>query len=301
MIFTSRILLVRPARFGYNPQTAGSNAFQKSPDLPGGEISRRAMSEFEGVAEGIRRLGISVTVGEDSKEPYTPDAVFPNNWFSTHPDKTLVLYPMEAEARRRERDPALIEKIFRACGIERTLDLTSYEAEGKFLEGTGSLVLDHASRTAYACLSSRTDAGLVKEWAEEMKFEAVTFNAYGPDGTPVYHTNVLMCLGAGFAVFCAAAVSDATERERLRERLSSGGREVIEISPEQMSEFAGNMLQLQDLNGEKILVMSERARESLDPDQLQLILSRTRIASFPIPTIEHCGGGSIRCMIAELF
>lgn len=301
MVFASKIFLVRPAQFGYNPQTAASNSFQKLPEYSRDESSRMALAEFDAFAAGISGLGIQVVVGEDRAQPHTPDAVFPNNWFSTHPDGTLVLYPMEAEARRKERDPLLIQKISSASAVRRTIDLSSHENEGRFLEGTGSLVLDHVAKTAYACISSRTHPGLVSEWASATGYRPVAFRAYGSDGTPVYHTNVLMCLGAGFAVLCAESITDPAERGKVIGELEAGGREVIRISQEQMAEFAGNMIQLENVKGERILVMSERARESLDREQLEAIIARTKIASFSIPTIEDCGGGSVRCMIAELF
>jgi len=301
MVFASKIFLVRPSGFGYNPETAATNAFQRpSPDDPGA-VSFRALEEFDLLAEGLLAKGIEVIVSEDSRRLETPDSVFPNNWFSTHPDGTLVLYPMEAAARRRERLSRHLAVIRDAAATSGVIDLTIYEGEGRFLEGTGSLVLDNEARVAYACLSSRTDEVLVRQWAGLMGYSAEIFRAYGPDGTPVYHTNVVMCVGDGFAVVCAEAITDAAERDSVKRSLSEAGKEVIEILSAQMSAFAGNAIQLQDRDGGKLLVMSETARSSLDDAQIGAIAAHTAIASFAIPTIEACGGGSVRCMIAEIF
>lgn len=301
MVFASKIFLIRPSRFGFNPQTSESNAFQKPPEVPAEAVSRLAVEEFDRAAEGLASLGIEVIVARDPVEPFTPDAVFPNNWFSTHPDRTLVLYPMEAEARRLERDPVHIELIKRESGIERTVDLTGYEKQGKFLEGTGSLVIDEESKRAYACLSSRTHRDLVEVWARETGYRPVIFRAFGAEGHPVYHTNVLMCVGNGFAVLCSESITNRYEREEVVSSLKAGGKEVIEISLGQMENFAGNMIQLEDRTGSEVLIMSDRARAALSGQQLEEIGKHTRTASFAIPLIERCGGGSIRCMIAELF
>ncbi|HUF04836.1 MAG TPA: arginine deiminase-related protein [Aridibacter sp.] len=301
MPFASKIFLVRPARFGFNPETAGSNAFQERTDLAPEDVSKRAREEFDGFAEELRSLGIETVIAKDPPEPHTPDAVFPNNWFSTHPDGTLVLYPMEAAARRLERVPSHVEIVREACGTETLIDLTSHEAEGRFLEGTGSLVIDHDTRTAYACISSRTDPDLARKWAEDTGHSLILFHAYGSDGKPVYHTNVLMCVGKGFAVLCGEAITDEEELGAVTNALESSGRELITITQGQMEEFAGNLLQLENASGEPVLVMSSRARAALTDDQLSAIERHTKIADLPIPMIEQCGGGSVRCMIAELF
>lgn len=301
MFFASEVFLVRPAGFGFNPQTAGSNAFQERADLDEAEISERARKEFDSFAANLSSLGIDTVVVDDPSEPRTPDAVFPNNWFSTHPGGILVLYPMEAPARRLERVPSHVEVIREACGIETLIDLTSYEAEGRFLEGTGSLVIDHDTRTAYACVSSRTDPDLARKWAEMTGHSLVLFHAYGRGGRPVYHTNVLMCLGRGFAVLCAEAIPDDEGLGAVKDTIEGSGRELIAITLAQMEEFAGNLLQLETTDGEPLLVMSGRARAALTDEQMTRIVGHTAIADIPIPTIEQCGGGSVRCMIAELF
>jgi hypothetical protein len=301
MSFTSKVFLVRPSSFGYDPQTAASNAFQKPSSEEPDVVSARALEEFERVAEGLAGNEIEVVVADDSPQLSTPDAVFPNNWFSTHPEGTLVVYPMEATVRRRERLARHLELIREAARTSRVIDLTEYEGEGRFLEGTGSLVLDNESQIAYACLSSRTDEVLVRQWASLMDFSPVVFRAFGPDGTAVYHTNVMMCIGDGFAIVCADAIGDAAERGLVLGSLKGSGLEVIEISAEQMSRFAGNAIQLRNRSGRNLLVMSESARGCLNDGQLAAIASRSSLVSFAIPTIEACGGGSVRCMIAEIF
>ncbi|MCO6511764.1 MAG: hypothetical protein J5I65_13320 [Aridibacter famidurans] len=301
MFFASKVFLVRPSRFGFNPDTAGSNAFQSRSELPAEEVSERAQEEFDRFAERLRELGIETVVAEDPSEPHTPDSVFPNNWFSTHPDGTLVLYPMEAPARRLERAPSHVEVIREACGSQTLIDLTSYEAEACFLEGTGSLVIDHETRTAYACVSSRTDPDLARKWAETTGHGLVLFRASGGDGMPVYHTNVLMCIGQGFAVLCGEAIADDDERAAVTTALKNSGKELISISLAQMEEFAGNLLQLVTTKGEPLLAMSSRARSALTKEQLNRIGAHTAIADFEISIIEQCGGGSVRCMIGELF
>ena len=301
MPFTSKVLLVRPSRFGYNPETVGSNAFQRPPLSDGDDVSKKALEEFDRVADGLANAGVDVVTVADSPEPYTPDAVFPNNWFSTHPDGTLCLYPMEAEARKHERVPAHIEVIKARCGTERIIDLSHYEKSGRSLEGTGSLVIDHSRRLAYACVSSRTDPGLVSEWAELTGHSTMVFKGLGPDGRPLYHTNVMMSLGIGFAVVCLSAVPDKGERRRLTDSFEDGGRRVLEIDEEQMAGYAGNIIQLVTSGGEPLLAMSESARRSLGGELLSEIAGHTDIVSFAIPMIERCGGGSLRCMTGELF
>ncbi|QQS39806.1 MAG: amidinotransferase [Acidobacteriota bacterium] len=301
MSFASKVFLVRPSRFGFNPETAESNAFQERSEMDADEVRRRAKEEFDRFAARLAELRIETVIADDPEDPPTPDAVFPNNWFSTHPDGTLVLYPMEAPARRLERVPSHVEAIREACGTRTLIDLTSHEAEGRFLEGTGSIVIDHDTLTAFACVSSRTDPGLAREWAETTGHKLVLFKAFGAEGTPVYHTNVLLCVGRGFAVLCCEAISDRFELEAVREALESSGKELIPITLAQMEEFAGNLLQLETTGGEPLLVMSSRARRALTDDQVFGIERHTSIADFAIPTIEQCGGGSVRCMVAELF
>lgn len=301
MSFASKVFLVRSWRFGYNPQTAASNAFQAGSGLDADEVAKRALREFDAMAEGLANLGIDVVIGQDHTETHTPDAVFPNNWFSTHPDGTLFLYPMMAPARRRERDPELIELIKEAAHTRETVDLTGYEAEERYLEGTGSLVIDSDAGIVYACNSSRTDPELVEHWCGITGMTPVLFRAVGPKDLFIYHTNVLLCIAKGFAILCSDSIDGDEGRMAVVGSLEGSGKDVIEISREQMTDFAGNALQLVDSAGEPVLVMSSRARRSLESRQLARIEECTAIADFDIPTIEVCGGGSVRCMIAEIF
>jgi len=297
----SKIFLVRPAKFGFNPQTAESNAFQVEVDLNEEEIQSKALSEFDAMVEKLCDLKIDVVVFEDTKEPYTPDSVFPNNWFSTHLDGTFCLYPMEALARRFERNANAIDTIKSHISLIREFDLTYFEEEGKFLEGTGSLVLDHENKIAYASISSRTNEEVLNIWAESLGFEIVKFCAFDQNGMAIYHTNVMMCLGDEFVVICLESIADENERKLLRETFRRTRKDVVEISFEQMNSFAGNMLLLQNSWNEKILVMSDTARNSLNENQIVKLESHAEIVSFDIDIIEKSGGGSVRCMIAEIF
>lgn len=302
-LIAQKILLVRPASFGYNRLTAESNAFQnrdfESADKS--EIQSLALHEFDALADGLKNLGIEVLIHDNAPEPYTPDAVFPNNWFSTHADGTFCLYPMMAEPRRLERSADIIENLKNRFGVAKILDFTHFEREEKFLEGTGSLILDHANRIAYASISPRTNESVLDFWANATDFEIVKFHASDENGLAIYHTNVMMCLGDKFAVICLESIKDTDERRRVVEKLEKSGREIVAICFRQMNEFAGNMLLLQNAAGEKFLVMSRRAFASLDAPQIESLEKYANLAAFDIPTIENCGGGSVRCMIAEIF
>ncbi len=297
----NKILMVRPASFGYNPQTAESNAFQVEVDLSDEEIQANTLREFDSMVTQLKENGIEVLVFEDTIEPYTPDSVFPNNWFSTHSDGTLCLYPMEAEARRFERNPKIISEIKENFAVAKVLDFSHHEKENKFLEGTGSLILDHGNKIAYACISSRTNEEVLNYWAKALDFEVIKFHSFDENGKAVYHTNVMMCLGDKFAVACLESITNENEREQFVHSLHQTNREIIEISFEQMNKFAGNMLLLQNKNTENILVMSQTAFESLDKYQIKKLKSHAKLLSFDIDIIEKCGGGSVRCMIAENF
>ena len=302
-MIAKQILLVRPASFGYNPLTAESNAFQNRDyaDADKQKIQESALREFSAMAEQLKNLGIEVLICDDAPEPFTPDAVFPNNWFSAHSDGTFCLYPMMAEPRRLERSADIINDLKKRFAVSRVVDLTDFEREGKFLEGTGSLILDHENRTTYASISPRTDEQVLDFWANAMNFEVVKFDAVDENGQAIYHTNVMMCLGDKFAVICLQSIKDESERQRVIDKLEKSGKLIVEISLRQMNEFAGNMLLLQNASGEKFLVMSKRAFDSLDQTQIETIESHAKLIAFDIPTIENCGGGSVRCMIAEIF
>ncbi|MBR3744686.1 MAG: amidinotransferase [Bacteroidales bacterium] len=287
--------MVRPAAFAFNEETSESNAFQQRLD---GDVEQRAVEEFDSYASMLRSNGITVDVLQDSPKPSTPDSIFPNNCFSTHGD-TLVLYPMCAPNRRLEREKlrAALEKY----DFTRLVDLTAFESVNKFLEGTGSLVLDRENLIAYACISPRTDATLVEQWADTMGYTPVMFSASDFGGTAIYHTNVMMHIGSGYSVVCLDAVDDAAQRSMLSDTISKSGKETITISIEQMNQFAGNMLQLHNHKGEDLLVMSRSALMSLTRLQIEALEKYTRILAPEIPIIETVGGGSARCMIAEIF
>lgn len=296
-----KIFMVRPVHFGYNPQTSESNAFQVKVDLSDEEVQSNALREFDAMVEKLKSFDVDVVVMEDRENLYTPDSIFPNNWFSTHINGTLCVYPMEAKARRFERNSRMIIGIKKNINFTRTLDFTGYEEKNKFLEGTGSLVIDHEHKLAYAAISSRTHTDAVDFWSNRIMFDVVKFHSSDESGKAVYHTNVMMCLGDKFAVICLESIKDEDEKKLVTETLHRTGREIIEISFEQMNSFAGNMLLIRNAKDEKLLVMSETARKSLDSGQIKKLESYAKIVSFDIDIIEKCGGGSVRCMIAELF
>jgi hypothetical protein len=299
---TSSILMVRPASFGFNLETAASNAFQQG--LPGhspAEIQQRAMAEFDQFVAMLRDKGIRVVVVADTVAPEKPDAVFPNNWISLHRDGTVALYPMRAPSRRLERRPDIIDTLGQDFGVKKVVDFSFHEKEDRYLEGTGSLILDHENRLAYACLSPRTDGQLLQEFCDRFNYKPVGFHAYDHSGGPVYHTNVLLSIGQQFAILCTQTIRDATERATVVGTLKSTGHEVIDITMDQLRHYAGNMLEVENQAGQHFLVMSEQALKSLRPDQVQAIEKYTSILAPPIYTIEHIGGGSARCMMAEIF
>lgn len=294
------VLMIRPACFGANPETADSNRFQQGGAAAGAaEAARR---EFDGLVTRLRGAGVEVQVAEDTPEPAKPDACFPNNWVSFHADGSVVLYPMMAPSRRAERREAPIEQL-RAAGfrVTRTIDLSPLEARGEFLEGTGSLVLDRCHRIAYACRSPRTTAVALAEFSARLGYRIVAFDAHGPDGRPAYHTNVLMAIGEGFAVVCAAAIAEAGDRSRVLDELASTGHEPVEIGVAEMHGFAGNLLALRTTSGRALIVLSDRGWSSLSPETRRRLERHGKIVTTPIPTIERHGGGSVRCMIAEVF
>ena len=301
------VLMVRPGAFGFSADTAATNSFQprKDPHIP--DAGGKARAEFEQVVRALRSEGISVCVVEDSASPVKPDAVFPNNWVCFHEDGTLVLYPLQSASRRSERRREVIDAAVRelAFRIARELDLSHYERQGKFLEGTGSLVLDHVERVAYACLSPRTDQGVLADWARQLGYEPVAFTASNRAGAPLYHTNVMLFIGARVAVIGSEAIAPA-DRDRVLQRLRASGREVIEIGHEEIGRFAGNALELgtwdEALGDSRALVMSESARRALKPEVYAQLSGCTDVVlSVPVPTIETLGGGSVRCMLAEVF
>lgn len=299
---TSHILMVRPANFGFNPQTADSNAFQTfEPGASPDEVKKKATAEFDGFVAALRARGVDVIVMDDSPRPEKPDAVFPNNWVTFHGDGTVVYYPMFAPLRRLERNRAFIESLRERFLVKREMHLDYLEAKNFFLEGTGSLILDRPNRLAYACLSPRTSPVLLDEFCKEMDYDPVLFTATDGKGQEIYHTNVMMALGETFVVICLDTVRDPEEKADLLRHFQITGKDVVDISINQMNHFAGNMLQVRNYDGEPLLVMSEQAFKSLLPAQIDRLKGHTEILSVPIYTIEKYGGGSARCMMAEVF
>jgi hypothetical protein len=298
------VLMVRPASFGFNPQTAASNAFQQapaphSPGVP--ETQALVLAEFDGLAKALERAGVQVLIAADTALPAKPDAIFPNNWVSFHFDGTVALYPMLAPNRRAERRDDILEQVVRGgrFRISRTVDLTHREAEGKFLEGTGSLVLDRTNRVAYASLSPRTDLDVLGEFAQLLDYDLVTFEAEGAAAQSVYHTNVVMAIGTRFAVVCGEAIVQPVHREAVFSKLRATGHDVVDITPRQMQEFAGNLLELAPASG-RVVALSTTAWHSLGPAQRRILESHAAVVPVAIPTIERIGGGGVRCMLAEL-
>ncbi len=297
------ILMIRPVRFGYNPQTAASNAFQSAEGADNQEaIQAAALAEFDAFAGLLRQAGVRVLVFEDRQDAPQPDSIFPNNWLSTHDSGTLILYPMFAPSRRAERRMDIVKSLTEEHGfkISMVLDLSGNEMFDRFLEGTGSMVLDREVRAIYACLSDRTNKSLLTDFARIFGFQLHAFDALDEQGRPIYHTNVVMHIGSRLAVICLDALPES-QRADVRDALDQGGKTVLPISLEQMSRFAGNMLEVRNDKGQHFTVMSQQALDALSPDQRAAIESFTPILSSPLDTIEKYGGGSARCMMAELF
>jgi len=294
--------MVRPAHFGYNEETADNNSFQSNDDsLPVAEIEQRAREEFDTFVHELREAGIDVIVVEDTPDPLKPDAVFPNNWISFHEEGLIVTYPMFGSQRRQERREDVIRDLSARYGYTDRYQMEESEEDGVFLEGTGSMILDRPNRIVYACLSARTNQELLEAFAKKMNYEVVVFNALDMQGDPIYHTNVMMALGETFVLICLDTVRDEEERQQLLDSFDRTNKQVIGISLEQMMAFAGNALQVKNKKGDTFLVMSEQAYRSLSPHQQEDIESHTGILFSPLKVIEKYGGGSARCMMAEVF
>jgi hypothetical protein len=298
----SAVLMIRPVRFESNPHTAASNKFQGKNESPPEQQQVDAANEFDGLKAALESSGIQVIQIDDTEDPHTPDSIFPNNWVSFHADGTVVLYPMEAPNRRTERRPEIIEKLSAEHGfqVREILDLSMHEQEGRYLEGTGSLVLDRVNRIAYACLSSRTHLDALGDFAQRMNYKVVAFDAVDRDGAAIYHTNVLMNVGERLAVICAVAISNEDQRHAVIRSLKDTGHDVITLSFDQMESFAGNMLELRSASGETVIAMSEQAKRSLAEAQIARIEANGRIVSASIDQVESSAGGSVRCMLAEV-
>lgn len=302
---TDTILMIRPVNFRMNEQTAVNNYFQEDLDIKNAEINAKAQTEFDAFVQKLRAVGINVIVEDDDKLNDTPDSIFPNNWVSFHANGDIAKYPMFAENRRRERrDEVFVRLEDEGFLIENIVDYTSAEQEGFFLEGTGSIILDRVNRKAYCALSPRADEDLFIEFCEDFEYTPVIFTAYQTvegNRLPIYHTNVMMCIAENFAVICLDTIDDKKERKNVVKHLKQDGKEIISITEKQMHQFAGNMLQLQGENKQLYLIMSASAHQSLTPNQVKSIEKYCPIISSTLETIETCGGGSARCMMAEVF
>jgi hypothetical protein len=298
----SAVLMIKPVRFESNPLTAASNLFQGRNESSPEQQQLDAEAEFERLVAALEAGGIQVVQVDDTDEPHTPDAIFPNNWVSFHADGTVVLYPMEAPNRRTERRPDVIDTLANEYGfqVREIVDISPHEDNGHFLEGTGSMVLDRANRIAYACLSSRTHLDALGDFAQRMDYEVVAFDAVDKDGATIYHTNVLMNVGEELAVICDEAIPREDQREAVIQSLEATGHEVLTLTFDQMHAFAGNMLELRSSSGQRVIAMSEQARDSLTESQLERISAYAQIISAPIENIESSAGGSVRCMLAEI-
>ncbi len=297
---TNNILMIRPASFGFNEQTAGSNAFQ---NRAAGEqqLQTKASAEFDGFVKILRDNDVNVIVVDDTVEPAKPDAIFPNNWISFHDNGDIILYPMQAENRRLERREDIIRKLEEQFKVAHVIDLSRFETQHKFLEGTGSMVLDRENKIAYACLSPRTNAEVLHTFCEHTGYKPVLFSAVDQNGLAIYHTNVLMAIAEKYVVICLDAITDDDEAEKVIDTIAESGKEIIALSFEQMSQFAGNMLEVKNNNGESLIVMSKTAWESLSEEQKEVLESYSKPVYADIKTIEQTGGGSARCMMAEVF
>ena len=298
----STVLMIRPVRFESNPLTATSNRFQGKTPASSRDQQEAALLEFDNLATALRDHGINVIVVEDTLEPHTPDSVFPNNWVSFHADGRVVLYPMEAENRRTERRMDIIDALDAEQGytVSEVVDLSHHEQAGHYLEGTGSMVLDRVNHITYACLSSRTQLDALGDFAQRMGYEVVAFDAVDHDGEAIYHTNVLMNIGETLAVICDVSISREAQRAAVLQRLQDTGHEVISLTYEQLHAFAGNMLELRTIDGERLVTMSQQAFDSLTDEQQLMLQKNGRVLSVAIDNIEASAGGSVRCMLAEV-
>lgn len=298
---TCYILMIRPVNFTFNTETAVNNAFQTAATDTSAQA--KALAEFEGMVKTLRDNKVDVTVIDDTPEPYTPDSIFPNNWVSFHESGQVFLYPMYAPNRRLERKPGVLRELGHRFRLSQPqlVDLAHYEKEGLFLEGTGSMVLDRDRKIAYACLSPRTDKKVLIDFCEKAGYTPEIFTATDGEGRPIYHTNVMMCVADKYVVVCLDSLPVATEKDHLAGTIRSSGKEIIPITLDQMNHFAGNMLQVHNARGERLLVMSTQAYESLDAGQVTRLSAYNRIIHAPLTTIETNGGGSARCMMAEIY
>jgi len=297
---TSNLLMIRPVNFAFNQETASTNTFQKQNDINQETLNSSAQECFDELVAQLRLRDINVHVFDDTAEPYTPDSIFPNNWISTHHSGKVMIYPLEAPNRRAERRQDILDFLKKHYDFHVLLDLTHFEVGGKYLEGTGSIVLDRINRIAYACLSSRTNMEVLRAWQKVIDYELVTFEAFDKEGVPVYHTNVVMSMGDTFCVICLEAITDPDQRLMVKQKLENSGKTIMEITMNQMNAFAGNMLLVKNRKGKNFLVMSDRAYESLTREQIDTMDYFAEILHTDLGYIETVGGGSARCIIAEI-
>lgn len=301
--YTDTLMMIRPVNFTFNAETAVNNYYQDGSQA-GDDSQEKALAEFDGFVEKLRSKGVNVVVVEDTPEPFTPDSIFPNNWVSFHSNGNVGLYPMYAENRRKERRADIFDLLKeQGYAVNDTIDYTGAEADNVFLEGTGSMILDRENRKVYAAISDRTDENLLLKFTKDFDFYPVVFDAYqsvGDERKPIYHTNVMMCVADQFAIICLDSIDDVEQRMDVISALEEDDKEVIEISEDQVENFAGNMLQVEG-NGQKYLVMSQAAKDSLTEEQVEAIEKYCPIISSSLTTIETLGGGSARCMMAEVF
>ncbi len=294
--------MIRPARFESNPMTAESNRFQGRNPLGPEQQHNVAVQEFDALVEVLREAGIKVVLVQDTPEPHTPDSIFPNNWVSFHADGRVVLYPMEAPNRRTERRPDIIEMLDTELGyqVREIIDLSGHEKNAHYLEGTGSMVLDRTNKIAYACLSSRTQLDPLGDFAQQMDYDVVAFDAFDRNGVRIYHTNVLMNVGEAVAVICSESITDKAQQKAVLAQLKVTGHQVVDLSYEQLDAFAGNMLELRREDGVRVVAMSSQAWNSLNDDQREILQANGKVVHTPIDNIESSAGGSVRCMLAEV-
>ncbi len=296
---TNSVLMIRPVHFFPNPETASDNAFQCNADRDSDALTLVARKEFDAAVQTLRIAGVNVHVFEDTAEPEKPDAVFPNNWISTHHDGRVAIFPMYSALRRRERRRDIVEELRKHYRVTDVIDYSAFENEGCCLEGTGSLVLDHLNKVAYVSFSNRSNPKLIQRFAEDFSYEPVTFTSIASNGQPIYHTNVMMCIGTAFAMVGLEMIPNKAERQHVRAQLEKTGKGIVELSADQIANFAGNAIELHNNDGDKLLVLSTRADRALTEDQREKLSRYARLLQLKLPTIE-VGGGSARCMIATI-
>ena len=296
---TDSVLMICPRRFYPNPETAADNAFQRDADRDLDALTLVARNEFDVAVQTLRAAGVNVHVFEDTAEPEKPDAVFPNNWMSTHHDGRVALFPMYSKLRRRERRQDIVEELRKRYLVTEVIDYSAFEDEGCYLEGTGSLVLDHLNKIAYVSLSSRSNPKMIERFADDFSYEPVMFTSIGSNGQPIYHTNVMMCIGTDFAMVGLDMILNKADRQQVRACLEKTGKEIVELSADQIANFTGNGIELQTKGGEKLLVLSSRAAQALTDEQRETLSRYARLLPLELPTIE-LGGGSARCMMATI-